>query len=110
MREPSADALELPLAAQIGLEFKRTPSTSRDASRLRLLPVTVTPDQPAGTTEASSAAGYVGLSQISGVDGSSGLTVNFALWFGGPMILSAIAEKLKRRSKDDFKGRHFQAS
>ena len=25
------------------------------------------------------------------------------------MILSAIAEKLKRRSKDDFKGRHFQA-
>src|SRR5215210_7140122 len=29
---------------------------------------------------------------------------------GGPMILSAIAEKLKRRSKDDFRGRHFQAS
>ena len=26
------------------------------------------------------------------------------------MILSAIADKLKRRSKDDFKGRHFQAS
>ena len=26
------------------------------------------------------------------------------------MILSAIAERLKRRSKDDFKGRHFQAS
>jgi len=26
------------------------------------------------------------------------------------MILSAIAEKLRRRSKDDFKGRHFQAS
>jgi hypothetical protein len=26
------------------------------------------------------------------------------------MILSAIAEKLKRRSKNDFKGRHFQAS
>ena len=26
------------------------------------------------------------------------------------MILSAIAEQLKRRSKDDFKGRHFQAS
>src|SRR5829696_7596053 len=25
------------------------------------------------------------------------------------MILSAIAEKLKRRSKDDFKGRHFEA-
>ena len=27
-----------------------------------------------------------------------------------PMILSAIAEKLKRRSKDDFKGRHFEAA
>jgi transposase, IS6 family len=26
------------------------------------------------------------------------------------MILSAIAEKLKHRSKDDFTGRHFQAS
>src|SRR5690242_5703766 len=26
------------------------------------------------------------------------------------MILSAIAERLKRRSKDDFKGRHFQAA
>jgi hypothetical protein len=26
---------------------------------------------------------------------------------GRPMILSAIAERLKRRSKDDFKGRHF---
>ncbi len=25
------------------------------------------------------------------------------------MILSAIAAKLKRRSKDDFKGRHFTA-
>ena len=25
------------------------------------------------------------------------------------MILRAIAEKLKRRSKDDFKGRHFEA-
>ncbi len=29
---------------------------------------------------------------------------------GAAMILSAIAEKLRRRSKDDFKGRHFQAS
>ena len=38
------------------------------------------------------------------------MTVNFALQFGGrPMILSAIAERLKRRSKDDFKGRHFEA-
>ena len=26
------------------------------------------------------------------------------------MILSAIAEKLRCRSKDDFKGRHFEAS
>ena len=26
------------------------------------------------------------------------------------MILSALAEKLKRRSKDDFKGRHFEAT
>jgi transposase, IS6 family len=26
------------------------------------------------------------------------------------MILSAIAERLKRRSKDDFKGRHSEAS
>jgi len=25
------------------------------------------------------------------------------------MILNAIAAKLKRRSKDDFKGRHFEA-
>jgi hypothetical protein len=28
----------------------------------------------------------------------------------GPHDLSAIAEKLKRRSKNDFKGRHFEAS
>src|SRR3954453_19056757 len=27
-----------------------------------------------------------------------------------PMILNAIVEKLKRRSKDDFKGRHFEAT
>jgi transposase, IS6 family len=53
----------------------------------------------------------VGLSQISGVDGRSGMAVNFVTSDSeGPMILSAIAEKLKRRSKDDFKGRHFQAS
>src|SRR3954464_9881072 len=26
------------------------------------------------------------------------------------MILNALAEKLKRRSKDDFKGRHFEAA
>ena len=28
---------------------------------------------------------------------------------GDLMILSAIAERLKRRSKDDFRGRHFEA-
>src|SRR4051794_19436151 len=27
-----------------------------------------------------------------------------------PMILNALVEKLKRRSKDDFKGRHFEAT
>ena len=26
------------------------------------------------------------------------------------MILNALVEKLKRRSKDDFKGRHFEAA
>ena len=26
------------------------------------------------------------------------------------MILNALAEKLKRRAKDDFKGRHFEAT
>nr|ALU64524.1 Mobile element protein [Rhizobium leguminosarum bv. viciae] len=30
------------------------------------------------------------------------------LW-SEPVILNTIAEKLKRRSKDDFKGRHFEA-
>ena len=29
---------------------------------------------------------------------------------GGRMILNALVEKLKRRSKDDFKGRHFEAA
>jgi hypothetical protein len=28
---------------------------------------------------------------------------------GRSMILSTIAEKLRRRSRDDFKGRHFEA-
>ena len=26
------------------------------------------------------------------------------------MLLSALVEKLKRRAKDDFKGRHFEAA
>src|SRR3954449_13019064 len=39
------------------------------------------------------------------------MAVNFSLQFGGTsMILRAIAEKLKSRSKDDFKRRHFEAS
>jgi len=34
------------------------------------------------------------------------MAVNFSLQFGGTsMILRAIAEKLKRRSKDDLSGR-----
>jgi hypothetical protein len=38
------------------------------------------------------------LSQISGVDGASGMTANFALRFGGTsMILNAIAAKPMRR-------------
>src|ERR1044072_2958075 len=54
---------------------------------------------------------YRGLLQISGVDGQSGMAVDFSPVVGGQaMILMAIAERLKRRSKDDFKGRHFQAS
>jgi len=51
-----------------------------------------------------------GLSQTSGVDGRSGMAVDFTLRCRGDlMILSAIAERLKRRSKDDFKSRHFEA-
>ena len=39
------------------------------------------------------------------------MAVDYTLRFGGrPMILSAIAKKLRRRSKDDFKGRHFEVS
>ena len=38
------------------------------------------------------------------------MAANFPPVRGDLMILSAIAEKLKRRSKDDFKGRQFQAS
>ena len=53
----------------------------------------------------------VGLRQISGIYGWSGMAVDFTLRCRGqPMILSAIAEKLKRLSKDDFKGRHFEVS
>ena len=56
-----------------------------------------------------------GPSQISGVDGSSGIAVDFTLGCRGAAHdpecdLNAIADKLKGRSKDDFKGRHFEAS
>jgi len=54
--------------------------------------------------------GRTGLSQTSGVDGS--LATPTELTASRPeasMILSAIAAKLKSRSKDDFKGRHFEA-
>jgi len=49
--------------------------------------------------------------KVSGVYGSLSMQ---AAW-GPPnrrwrMILNALVEKLKRRSKDDFKGRHFEAT
>lgn len=37
-----------------------------------------------------------------------GEIVALALW-SVPMILNALVEKLKRQSKDDIKGRHFEA-
>ncbi len=44
-----------------------------------------------------------------GVDGSLATSADFAASrSGATMILSAIAAKLKRRSKDDCKGRHFE--
>src|SRR5215213_6367725 len=53
----------------------------------------------------------MGLSQSFGVYGSLSLrAVSAPPNRRCPMILSAIAEKLKRRSKDDFKGRHFEAA
>src|SRR5215213_3084776 len=52
-----------------------------------------------------------GLSQSFGVYGSLSLRAAYAppnrRW---PMILNALVEKLKRRSKGDFKGRHFEAT
>src|SRR3954447_10285006 len=54
---------------------------------------------------------FAGVSQSFGVYGSLSLrAVSAPPNRRGPMILSAIAEKLKRRSKDDFKGRHFEAA
>src|SRR3954454_610952 len=52
-----------------------------------------------------------GLSQSFGVYGSLSMRAGCAPPNPrGPMILSAIAEKLKRRAQDDFKGRHFEAA
>src|SRR4051795_7390668 len=49
--------------------------------------------------------------KVFGVHGSLGNRSNLRLHCRRqPMILSAIAEKLKRRSKDDFKGRHYEAT
>src|SRR5215207_7356434 len=56
-------------------------------------------------------AGTKGLSQSFGVYPALRMRVAWVppnrRW---PMILSAIAAKLKRRSKDDFKGRHYEAT
>ena len=47
----------------------------------------------------------MGLSQSSGVHGWLGMTADFAPPVRrGPMILNAIAAKLKRRAKDDSHG------
>ena len=52
----------------------------------------------------------VGLSQTFGVNVSLATATEFAASRPeASMILSVIAAKLKRRSKDDFKGRHFEA-
>src|SRR4051794_19846247 len=52
----------------------------------------------------------MGLSQISGIDSSPSPRPALPSVVGGqPMSLSAIAERLMRRSKGDFKGRHFEA-
>src|SRR3954464_14116904 len=44
-------------------------------------------------------------------------TAPFACWAHGvppnrrwPMLLNALVEKLKRQAKDDFKGRHYEAT
>src|SRR5215212_331227 len=51
------------------------------------------------------------MSQSFGVYGSLSMRAAYAppnrRW---PMILNALVEKLKRRSQDDFKGRHFEAA
>src|SRR3954453_7491352 len=51
------------------------------------------------------------MSQSFGVYGSFSMGAAYAppnrRW---PMILNALVEKLKRRSQDDFKGRHYEAT
>jgi transposase-like protein len=53
----------------------------------------------------------MGLSQSFGVYPALGMRAAYSRpdrrW---PMILNALVEKLKRRSKDDFKGRHYEAT
>jgi hypothetical protein len=49
--------------------------------------------------------------KVFGVHGSLGIPADLAPpILEGSMILSTIAAKLKRRSKDDFRGRHFEAA
>ncbi|OAV55021.1 hypothetical protein A6U98_21320 [Rhizobium sp. WYCCWR10014] len=53
----------------------------------------------------------MGLSQILALNGmlTMGREMPLRKLRGEPMILNAIDEKLKRQSKDDFNGRHFEA-
>lgn len=53
----------------------------------------------------------MGLSQILALNGmlTMGREMPLRKSWSEPMILTAIAEKLKRQSKDNFNGRHFEA-
>lgn len=53
----------------------------------------------------------MGLSQILLVNGllTTAGEIPLPKWWSVVMILNAVAEKLKRQSKNDFKGRHFEA-
>src|SRR3982750_473529 len=69
------------------------------------------PRASSSSRTASRPPSEVGLSQSFGVYGSLRMRAAWVLpnrrW---PMILNALAEKLKRRAKADFKGRHFEAA
>ncbi|MBB4346212.1 hypothetical protein GGE56_007645 [Rhizobium leguminosarum] len=54
---------------------------------------------------------HMGLSQILALNGmlTMGREMPLRKSWSEPMILTAIAEKLKRQSKDNFNGRHFEA-